>query len=377
MIRIGLYADRAHRENPTGIGRYTAGLAGALDRSDFPFDFNLYTSPQNLPESEPAYWSSEVHQPTAPRKPLHFAWHTVRWPNIECLVNNSPDIYHLMLPHPFATSKPTVTTVHDITPIQFPDCYSRAHRWSFRSALEQRLRESDHIITISESTRADIVERYDVPLADISVVYYGIEDHFHAHTGRPDMNTLARYGLDDSRYVLFVGTINPRKNLPLLANAFDVVSEDYPDLELVIVGGEGYRSNMILEAITSIESSDRVVFPGYVETEDIPEVMAGATAFVMPSLYEGFGIPVLESMACGTPVLATNVSSLPEVVGNAGILVDPNDPMDLATELSALLEDNDRRRRYEALGRERAGQFTWERAASETVAVYESVFESL
>ncbi|HLI51821.1 MAG TPA: glycosyltransferase family 1 protein, partial [Thermomicrobiaceae bacterium] len=176
-------------------------------------------------------------------------------------------------------------------------------------------------------------------------------------------------------YILFLGTIQPRKNLIRLIAAFDRLAESYPDLRLILAGGAGWLSNPITEAVDRSPNRARIVMPGHVPDDLLPELYAGASAAVFPSLYEGFGLPAAEAMASGTPVVVSNRGALPEVVGEAGVLVDPLDIDSIAAGIRAALEPSTRGRRIEA-GIEQAARFRWDTAASETIEVIHEAINS-
>lgn len=378
-MRVGLYADRAYRESPTGIGRYIAGLAGEFDDLDgVPNGFvhDLYSSPQSLPPGEPAYWDGPVHTPRVPRKLLHLAWYMLGWPPVERLLDTKPDLFHALLPHPLSTRRPLVVTVHDLTPLQFPEFYTRGHRLAFERSMSHCVNRADHLVTISESTKTDLVDRYGVEVDRTSVVHYGLEDRFHDYDGSPDPSVLGAYGLEDERYVLYVGAINGRKNVTALLEALDSLAADHHDLRLVLAGSVGVGGEPVIDRIEGAAHADRIDRLGYVPYESVPDLMAGASAFVFPSWYEGFGLPPLEAMACGTAVVVSDVSSLPEVVGDAGELVPPDDPEALAKRLDQILSDDAYRRRLEDAGRTRAAMFTWERACRRMDEIYERTLEA-
>ena len=175
------------------------------------------------------------------------------------------------------------------------------------------------------------------------------------------------------RFIIYVGAVEPRKNLPFLLRAFQTASPHFPEWKLVLVGRLGWMYQDVLEQIDTPELRGRVLCTGYVPQEDLPGLYSLAGVFVYPSVYEGFGLPVLEALACGVPVITTNVSSMPEITGEAAVLLPPNDEQSLVQALLDLVND-DRRRVFSALGVQRAAQFTWDATARETVRVYQKIF---
>jgi len=273
----------------------------------------------------------------------------------------------------------TVLTVHDLIFLLFPEYHLPLNKWFLNRFMPLFVRRAHAIIAVSQCTKDDLIRHYTVPSEKITVVYEGVDARFQPVT---DLDTLtrvrARYSLPE-RYVLYVGTIEPRKNLNTLLEAFAGLKERPAtcdlrpatcDLRLVIVGKTGWLYEGFFRRLRELGLEDQVIFPGFVPDEDLPAIYSAAELFVFPSLYEGFGLPPLEAMACGTPVVVSNTSSLPEVVGEAGLMVDPRDVRALAEAMERVLTDEHLRAELTANGLERARQFTWERAAQETMEVY-------
>jgi len=300
------------------------------------------------------------------------------------LVNRLNGIVHLPNHHlgryGVFLNRPYIITVHDL--IRFLDLNGHSnhiHRPNFRDRLYLSLdykgiKKATHVIAVSHTTECDLIQHLGIPEERISVVYEGIDHQLF----RPVERKLLDYP-----YLLYVGTEQPRKNLVGLLRAFRKLKSqgNFKDLKLVKVGSAGgpeaeFRKET-LRAIRELGLSGDVVFTGYVAEEDLPAYYSGAECFILPSFYEGFGFPPLEAMACGCPVIVSNVASLPEIVGEAALLVDPNDSDNLAGAIEVVLTDDCLRRELVSKGLERASQFTWEKAAKETVKVYESVAQSL
>jgi len=273
---------------------------------------------------------------------------------------------------PISTRFATVATVYDVIPLLFPDHYlNRKHLdWRIYYAAMRRAdrwNKCTHIIAISEAAKATISEHLGVPDEKITVVYTGI-DHRLFRTAAPDTIARVRKNFALERpFFLYLGGYDYRKNIPTLIRAFAGIRRS--DVELVLAGGMNRRQRIDLERVCR-KAAVSVRFLGYVDDDAVPALYALATAFCYPSLAEGFGLQVLEAMAMGCPVVAANVSSLPEVVGDAGLLADVNDPDDFASALQRILDDSEQRQNLVARGRERAKQFSWRRCAEETLAIY-------
>ena len=311
-------------------------------------------------------------------KAAYLDWHFIRTLNrgngIAHLPNHHLGCYGLFL------SRHYIITVHDL--IRFLDLNGRSnliHRPNFRDRVYLSLdykgiKRATHVIAISHTTARDLTHHLGIPEERISVVYEGI-DH---HVFRPVERSLLDYP-----YLLYVGTEQPRKNLVALLRAFSRLKSQgrFKDLKLVKVGSAGgpeaVFSKETIRAIRELELSGDVVFTGYVPEEDLPAYYSGAECFILPSFYEGFGFPPLEAMACGCPVIFSNVASLPEIVGDAALLIDSNDAANLAGAIEIALTDESLKGELVLKGLERASQFSWEKAAKETIKVYESVAQSL
>jgi len=285
----------------------------------------------------------------------------------ELLARPRPDV--LFVPAhvlPLAHPLPSVVTVHDLGYRHFPGAHPPLQRlyldWSTRFSA----RAATHVIADSQATRRDLARFYGVPAEKVTVVYPGRDERL----GRTDPAAArARYGLSEN-YLLHVGTLQPRKNLARLMEAAASLRADWPRLQLVIAGQPGWQSAPILAQARACASFVKLL--DYVPEDDLAGLYSGAAAFVFPSLYEGFGLPVLEAMACGTPVVCSNTSSLPEVAGQAALLVNPEDTPALASALARLLADDGLRARLAAQGLEQVRQFSWARAAQQTLAVLDA-----
>ncbi len=276
---------------------------------------------------------------------------------------------HLLLP---LRSLPTVLTVHDLIFRHLPEHHKPLNRWYLNWTLPLYCRRATHVIAISECTRQDLTAAYDVPPEKISVIHEAADPRFAPQTPDRVAEVRRRYGLPE-RYLLFVGTIEPRKNLTRLLHAFEVLKRERLSDGLVIVGKRGWLYGDFFAELDRSPAREGVILPGYVPDEDLPAIYAGAQALAFPSLYEGFGLPALEAMASGTPVACSGTSSLPEVVGDAALTFDPIDEEAIIAALRRLLGHTGLQRELAQRGVERAARFSWDRVAAETEAVYERV----
>ena len=266
-----------------------------------------------------------------------------------------------------------VATIYDMSPVIFPQFHTSENRNTFGRKLQHIRQHADVLIAISESTKRDIIEHLGFPETRIHVAYGGVDANFVPLADQAALrSTLAKYGLREPGYILHVGTLEPRKNLVRLIEAYAQVRQRCGDATppLVLVGQNGWDSADIFTAVARHKLSDHVQIVGFVADADLPVIYNGATIFAYPSLYEGFGIPVLEAMACGVPVLTSTVSSLPEIVGDTGLLVEATDTQAIAAGLQQLVEDAELRRDLSVRGAVRATRFTWQETALATLNAY-------
>jgi glycosyltransferase involved in cell wall biosynthesis len=288
------------------------------------------------------------------------------------LVRRRIDVLHsLGYVQPMLCSKRSVVTVHDLSFLRFPEAFNRSNRNYLRLFTTLSVRRANRVIAVSESTKRDLVDLLGIPAAKITVVYHGVEEEFRPFTSSTIADFRCKLGLPE-HFVLYCGTLEPRKNVDGLIAAFAKVKREarLPH-KLVLAGAKGWRYERIFALVEELGLKDEVIFPGYLAYGEQPLWYNAADVFVYPSLYEGFGFPPLEAMACGTPVISSDVSSLPEVVGDAGLLVDPGERDELADAIRKVLMDHELRLAMGKAGLLRASEFTWSRAAARTVEVYQ------
>ena len=268
----------------------------------------------------------------------------------------------------------TVVTVYDLTTLLFPELHVRGTVEQQEKKMRFVREQADAVIAISESTRRDLIDHLGVPPHRVHVVRGAASEHFcPIEDARAIAAVARRYGLKPNSYVLSVGTLEPRKNQARLVEAFHLLNRKGAarGLKLVLAGGKGWLYDDLLQRVEELGLTEDVILTGVVPDGDLPALMNGALLFVYPSLYEGFGLPVLEAMASGVPVITSNVSSLPEVAGDAAVLVDPYDVEGLAEAMQTLIESAEARAALRSKGLAQAARFSWERAAREVLAVYE------
>jgi glycosyltransferase involved in cell wall biosynthesis len=275
---------------------------------------------------------------------------------------------------PYFSPCPTVVTLHDLIPYNQPHFEKFAARLYWRLQIPIAARRSDYIITISEHARREISTQFAVPDSKISVIFNGFDRQMlKPRTNEDGTRIRSRYSLPE-QYILYVGTIQPRKNIISLIEAYARLSREEESVgKLVIVGRKGWLYDDLFARITALGVSDRVIFTGFVPDEDLPYIYDGAALFVYLSLSEGFGIPPLEAMACGVPVIVSNMTAVPEVVGDAGITLEPTDIEQVVAAMKKVLFNASLAADMQSRGIARAAQFSWDAAACQVLAVYRRV----
>ncbi len=353
---------------PVGAGVYTVALATALGARG---DVDLHLAARNEDENR---WhavapNAEVHAVAPRRRPARLAWEQVSAPGLATRV--APDVWHG--PHytmPLHTTVPCVVTIHDMTFFDHPEWHERSKVVFFRRMIRAAAHRAAGIVCVSGYT-AERFRALTAPRADVTVAYHGVDHERFRPDGdeRADRATLAAHGIEPP-YIGFAGTIEPRKNLPTLVNAFAGVATDHPELRLVLAGSDGWGARAVREAIAASGVATRVIRPGYVENGVIPALFRRAEVVAYPSFEEGFGLPALEGLACGAPVVTTAGSALGAVVGNAAAVAPLDDVNGLADAIARVLDDPSFAARLRAAGPARAASFTWERCAEQHVVAY-------
>lgn len=361
-------------EQGGGIGRYVRELCAALARLDGKTDYRLFVAGARRDQLPAAPGPNYAWRPT-PVTPRTWAriWHRARVPYPIEAITGRVSLLHatdFTLP-PTLPGTRTLLTVHDLSFVRVPETASPSLRAYLDAVVPRSVRRAEHVLADSEATRDDLIALYDTPPSKITVLWSGVDSRFAPITGTATLQAVCdRYHLPDDPFLLSVGTVQPRKNYTRLIEALARLREDIPGLSLVIAGGKGWLEDPIYAALDQYKLRDAVVFTGFARDEDLPALYSLARAVALPSLYEGFGLPVLEAMACGTPVVTSNLSSLPEVAGDAALLVDPLDVDALTDALRRLISDESLRASLRQRGLARAAAFTWERAARQLLGVY-------
>jgi glycosyltransferase involved in cell wall biosynthesis len=372
-LRVGFDATPAVRQGG-GIGRYTRELLRALAAVDSSTQYRLfYASPRGaanhaLPPLPANFsvrhlpfddiWLARVWQRA--QAPLPVEWITGRLD-----LFHSPDF---TLP-PTRRGTRTLLTVHDLSFVRDPESAMPVLRAYLNQVVPRSVARADRVLADSQATRADLMALYGTPPEKISVLYSGVNAVFQPVRGPAALAAVrARYGLGQSPFILAVGTLQPRKNYARLIQAFAQL--DVPEANLVIAGGKGWMYAAIFAEVERLRLGARVIFPGFVVDDDLPALYSAASVLAYPSTYEGFGLPILEAYACGTPVVTSTAACLPEVAGDGALLVPPTDVAALAEALTRAYGDSALRARLIQAGAARARQFSWQASATQLLELY-------
>ena len=353
-----------------GNETYAINLIEALAEIDHTNLYTLYVTKRNAIERFANRWPNFTVKQTLPHTPL------VRIPltlSLE-LRRNPVDVLHVQYTAPPLAPCPIVTTIHDLAFEQLPETFNRRSWMQLRLTVRRTARKAAQIITVSEYSRRDISNRYRIPSERITVTPEAASEKFFQVTDENELKTVREnYGIERD-YIFSLCSIQPRKNLIRLIEAYSLLRKSLADNklpQLVLAGKRGWLDNETFRAAQRESVAGDIVFTGYLADEHLNALYSGATCFVYPSYFEGFGLPILEAMKCGTPVVAGNRTSIPEVAGEAALLFDPFDTNSLVDALQRLLSDPAYRASLSAKGLQRASAFSWKTTAQLTLEVYE------
>ena len=376
-MKIAINASLLKKEK-LGVENYAFELIGNLAKID---DNNEYIVLLNSPPEEFGLKRKDNFKFDISKLPSFGSSTRILWEQVSLplkLAKFKPDVFHNpdhILPI-IPVSCPSIVTVHDLAFLKYPETFYFGKRVYKQNITRWTIKKANAIISVSENTKKDIIDMFGIPGGRIHVICEGVNPDFRQISEKAALDKVRqKYDLP-GRFLLFVGALEPRKNIPFLIRAYSkLVDEKAINDPLVIAGSKGWLFDSIFKTVRELKLEEKVRFLGYVPKDDLPGLYNLAQVFVYPSLYEGFGFPPLEAMACGTPVITSNTSSFPETVGDSGMMVDPNDLQGFVDAVHCLMTDNVLREEFIRKGLERAGKFSWENCARKTLAVYESVFK--
>ena len=378
--RIGIDVTSALTQGG-GIGRYTRELIRALVSINSADELHLFSAriPDSTPFPESLPSAANVSYHTAPlsERWLYRLWYRVRLPVPVQWATGPLDLFHspdFVLP-PTSGNIPTLLTVHDLSFLHYPETFPDALVDYLNRIVPWSVNRSTHILADSIATREDLLSLWQVPAEKVTVLYSGVSERFRPlEDSRKITAVRQKYGLDERPYVLAVGTVQPRKNYQMLIRAFRPVAMHLPH-DLAFAGGKGWLDVGMKSEVERQGLNERVRFTGFVADEDLPALYCGASMLAFPSLYEGFGLPVLEAMACGLPCIISDASSLPEVGGDAAIQIPPTNETMWAEAMLGLLTDEEKQAKMIEAGFSQARSFSWNKAARKLVKVYNSLLD--
>lgn len=382
---IGIDGNEANVERRVGVGEFAFELlsefakiknsplkADPLRKEKFKIQVYLKSKPKDQMPKENDNFKYRTFGPGK-------AWTQWRLPLDLYLHRPRPDIFFTPSHYaPRFSPIPTVVSVMDLSYVQFPELFNESDLYQLKNWTKYSVSRAKALITISKSSKNDIIKLYGIPENQVHVVYPGIKPVVDLMPHIYPMSELqAKYKIN-GKYILFVGTIQPRKNIERLIKAYaKLISEKgFRDIQLVIAGKKGWLYESILSSPERLGIKDKVVFLDFVPDEDLPLLYKGAICYMLPSLYEGFGLPILEAMKYGCPVITSNVSSMPEAGGNAALYIDPTDVDSILDKMKKIIVNEKLRSELIDKGKKQVDRFSWEKAAKETLAVLEEVAKS-
>ena len=368
--RTGMkFAIDAHAigQKLTGNEVYVRNLLSCFAQEDRESDFLTYIS---TPEARPAI-PARFRVQTVSTNPFIRLGAEIPF----SLLREQPDLLHVQYTSPLVCPVPIVVSVHDVSFLEFPEYFSKARATQLKLTVKRTVNAAARILTPSAFSRKSVAKAYDLDPDRISVIHNGVAPEFRPVAQKVAAAWLMRHKDIAWPFVLTVGDVQPRKNHLGLIKAFENVIRTHPELphRLVIIGKDTWFSPTVRAAARASSVADRIVFLGFVSDEDLAHYYSACDVFVFPSFYEGFGIPILEAMACGRAVACSNTSAMPEVADSAALLFDPRNIDQMGRALKDLLIDPQLRARMGRLGLQRSTLFHWNRAAQETLAAYYSV----
>lgn len=371
---IGIDGNEANQEKKVGIGQYAYELLLTIYKQRNSVDtFVVYlkNSPRtDLPESS-STWQYRVIGPkklwTQFSLPLDLYTHAPR-----------PEVFFTPSHYaPRFSPMPCVTAIMDVSYLHYPRLFKYTDLYQLKQWTGYSIKKAKKVFTISKASKSDIIAAYNVSEEKVVVTYPGIKGIVRTKSEKEDMEIIKKKHGIKGEYILFVGTLQPRKNLTRLIEAFSILKEkkDNKNVELVIVGKKGWLYEDILKAPSRFGVKDDVRFLDFIGDEELPSLYKNALFFILPSLYEGFGLPVLEAMANGCPVIVSNVSSLPEAAGEAALYVDPEKVEDIAEKMDSLLQNSSLREELVQKGLKQVKKFSWDKTARQTLEILHAMVD--
>lgn len=381
-MRIGIDYSAAIVRDRTGVGNYCFQLVDSLLKIDkensfllYPFFYNhFYPDFKNVEIPHIGNFKVAFKKLPLPVKLMHKIWFDMKSSALKEYMLGNVDVVHsttFCAPKLKGKRKRLVVTIYDLTVLTHPECHTAENIRVCTKGINDTVKYADEIIAISEYTKQDILNILKVPEERVTVTHLAADSTYRQIKESETLERVRRVYKLPEKFVLFIGSLEPRKNIRTLIYAYARLPERFrKEFPLVIAGAKGWLNSDISQVVRDLHLEGKVLFPGFIDKEDISAIYSLATVFVYPSLYEGFGLPILEAMACATPVITSNTSSMPEVAGDAAKLICPNDVDGLTAALEDILDNEALRDEMRAKGLKRATNFSWDKCAKETIAVY-------
>lgn len=376
-MKIGIDI-RSVLSTKTGVGHYTNCLCENIAKIDKQNNYDLFyfnfLRKKNAVDIKAENISLEPIR-MLPGRICNRLWRYTNFPKGSWLLRKK-DVVHFtnftVIP---GTKGKVVITVHDLSFIRYPQFTEPKNLKFLKKIFTRSLERADHIITVSEFSKNELMDIYKVPSEKITPVLLGVDDKFRQTHSENNINVFKEKYKTGDKYILSLGTLEPRKNIPTLIKAFDLMCEKNPDTpyNLVLTGMKGWLYEEIFASIKNKATKDKIIFTGYIDDDELPLIYQGASLFVCPSFYEGFGLPVAESMAAGVAVITSTAGSLVEVGGDATVKFNPEDATELYEKMQNVLSDESLRKDLITKGKKRAESFLWEKCAQETINVYKKI----
>lgn len=372
---IGIDGNEANVTQQVGVSVYTTHLLTYFHKNaseDLRFRVYLKKKPRDVLPPENTYFTYHVI-------PGAIGWSQLFFPlylygTKKCDILFCPAHYA-----PRFSPVPFVVTIHDLSYYYYPQEFLKKDLYKLKNWTHSSVKRAQHVICVSKTTKKDVLKWFQIPDSQVSVVYNGYEKitKNEPHTQNKHISSIPTTSLPlkKTSYILYVGTLQPRKNIQTLIDAFSDLVKDYPDYKLVLVGKKGWLFNRIFSDIQNKKLNEQVICTGYVTDAELEALYKNAVCYVLPSLYEGFGIPILEALSYGCPVIASYASSLPEIGGDACLYFNPNKPEELTDKIRLFISDPTIRTQCKKMGKERIKQFSWNECGKQTLAVIQENIE--
>ncbi|MFW6131252.1 MAG: glycosyltransferase family 4 protein [Candidatus Aminicenantaceae bacterium] len=374
-MRIG-YDLRPFLKEETGVGVYFKNLLFHLAEIDKENEYFLFTSSfkdRFIRSQIPPFEKKQFKDFMIPVKAVNYFWYRLNWPPLDYLFKTKLDISHSPTPLILPTKGKKIVTICDLFFMDFPKLTDKDSRSRFAQKIDSSLEKADGIITISNYTKKQILQRFELNESKVKVIYLGVEEKYGENISRNDVQKIKRRYSLPSNFLLFTGSLEPRKNVLKLVDALKLIHKEHHHVGLVLVGKKGRDYNKVKDKVKQENLDSWVKIIGYVSEKELKSLYKAASVFVFPSLCEGFGLPVLEALASGLPAVVSDNSAFPEIAEDCALYFNSQNAEEVAEKIIKIWKDKTLRKKLQELGKKRAEQFSWKRTADETLKYYKLV----